>query len=100
MTERVQHGEQVVDAAELDVLGLRAAEPPGVVADRAVAGVRQQRNERFPHARIDDACVQEHDRRSVALSDGGQAATGHRDHPFVAHWSSLSLHVQGMRYSL
>ncbi len=73
---RIEHGQEIVDPRELDVLGGRSADPALVVADGSIAGRVQERRHRVPGAQIGDPRMEEHDRRSGTLVDDQQAAAG------------------------
>ena len=61
--EGVEDRDDIGTLVEIDVVGLRPAEPARVVADDAVAGRDEERGEGVPRAQVRDPGVEEVDRR-------------------------------------
>ena len=59
---------------ELDVLGRRATETPGVVAEDSVAGGDKERSQLIPGPEVRDSRVKKDDRRAVSFIDGEEPA--------------------------
>jgi hypothetical protein len=64
---------------EVDILGRRAAEAPGVEADGPIAGIDEEGHDGIPRPEVGDPGVEEDDRRALALGAGVELAPGDGD---------------------